>query len=180
MNIRKNTITIFTVNMGTSEKPWNMFCGYDREKNRAIFFTELLMRGLPNYFSQEPVIITIIRDGKTFSQATPSLEGPRLEEYRLTGFQELPGMKYNTDILSVTHLKEGDVVTITKSDWLENDNPLNIVATKRTSLVNFHRTLTEVSLQLFTYINQIFSGQMNEDTTVVFETPPGPLFEKYF
>ena len=180
MKIKKVTAQFLVMNLGTTESPWNLFCGYDTEKNRIVFFKTLRLRSIPNYFSQEPVVITVTRENKIFSSGSPLLAGPNDENYQLTGLREICGVNHSTDQLDAFHFNDGDVVTIEKSDWAHDENPIDILATRRTVGTPLDKVYA-VNQHTIDQFKNFFQDHLNvSTTTVVVESNPGPHYMKYF
>lgn len=180
MNIKKAVVSFLVMNLGTADNPWNLFCGYDPEKNRIVFFKTLRLRSIPNFFSQDPVTITVTRNDKTFSTGSPQLSGPNCENYVLTGLREICGVTYSTDTLDAFHFNNNDVVTVEKSDWAENENPFDILATRRTVGTPLNQ-VHAVSQHTIDQFKNFFKDSPNVLTaTVIVEDNPGPHYMKYF
>lgn len=180
MQIKKATTQFLVINLGTSEQPWNLFCGYDPEKNRIVFFKTIRLRSIPNYFSQDPVAITVTRDGSVFSTGSPQLVGPNGEGYQLDGLREICGVRHSTDTLDAFHFNDNDVVSVEKSDWTIDENPIDILATRRTVGTPLHQ-IHAANQHTIDQFKKFFQGGPDVlTTTVVVESNPGPNYMKYF
>jgi hypothetical protein len=180
MNIKKAAASFLVMNLGTSDSPWNLFCGFDPEKNRIVFFKTLRLRSIPNYFSQEPVVITVNRDNQIFSSGSPQLVGPNDEAYQLDGLREICGVTHSTDQLDAFHFNDGDIVTVEKSDWAHDENPIDTLATRRTVGTPLHQVYS-VNQHTIDQFKNFFKDSANIlTTTVVVESNPGPIYMKYF
>ncbi len=183
MNIKKAAVSFLVMDLGTSGNPWNLFCGCDPEKNRIVFFKKLRLRSTPNYFSQEPVLVTVNRDNQVFSSGSPQLAGPNHEAYQLDGLREICGVNHSTDQLDAFHFNDGDIVTIEKSDWVHDENPIDTLATRRTVGTPF-KDFTFASPEALEKFSAMCKSNKDWEawttTTIVIEDLPGPQYLIYF
>lgn len=179
MELKKTTSRFIVIDLGTREHPCNFFCGYDSEKKRIVFCKKLYLRSIPSYFTQEPVVITVTQ-GETVLSGNPILTGPNYEEFRLEGLREIPGVKHSTDKILAGSLHHGDTVTIEKTDWPISENPMDILATKRSVGTPFKNFI--FASQKAKGCFSLFFGNKVEllTTTVVLEDEPGYSYMNYF
>lgn len=179
MITKQATTRFIVIDLGTQERPCNFFCGYDSEKKRILFFKKLRIRSIPSYFTSEPVTITVKQEEVTLS-GSPVLTGPNYEEYRLNGLREIPGVKHSTDQILAGSLHHGDIVSIEKTDWSAHENPLDILATKRSIGTPF-KDFSFMSPKAKGCFSLFFGNAAQLlTTTVVFEDEPGDNYLTYF
>lgn len=176
------TIKILVVSL---HEDWPLFCALDEK--RLLFFKSMNMGSLPIYFSTGPdTTIKVYRDKKEISTALIYTRESHGTITVLQGFEGIVPKNSLGDIindgLKSFYFKDGDSVEIIKDDWKADENPIDVIATRRKVGTPF----SEVFKNHPDYIKKFMEFFEQDATslqqkTVVFNDSPGSgEFSEFF
>lgn len=168
MKTKKQTVKILLVNFGTTESPWNLFCGID--ENRVVFFQYLNVGILPVYASNRDTQIRAYRNNNLYASGTAYLTSGHVMNFAFNS----KNMKLNEkDQLHAFDFLAGDVIEIEKYDWELDENPLSLVSTPRSVGNDFHFVFhgDDIAQKIVQFSGMTY--QDLSDKKVIFENKPG-------
>lgn len=183
-----NEIALLVIDMnGDPANTWNLFCGYDSEHNRIVFFRDLNMFGLPQLQqANNRIWISVERDGAVIESGGPYIVGGHGDQYQLIGFEGIRKEIKDPTKLPAFLLKPNDSVFIRGGDW-GKENPINTIGTRRKNgnlaWEVFAKRPADLQLIKSFFLNHYEGSQQLHNLAmarIAFENYPGNFYSEFF